>query len=86
LSPLIFNIALSALDEHVMEPWEPGGAMSTSGKRAYRRSRGRPTWRIIRYADLCRPRHKSAYAEGGIMLTELLAGVPGGQVVVLGAA
>jgi RNA-directed DNA polymerase len=51
LSPLIFNIALSALDEHVMEPWKPGGVMSTLGKRSYRRSRGRPTWRIIRYAD-----------------------------------
>ena len=51
LSPLIFNIALSALDEHVMEPWKPGGPMSTSGKRAYRRSKGAPTWRITRYAD-----------------------------------
>jgi len=51
LSPLIFNIALSALDEHVMAPWKTGGAMSTPGKRTYRRSRGRPTWRIIRYAD-----------------------------------
>jgi RNA-directed DNA polymerase len=48
---LIFNIALSALDERVMEPWKPGGAMSTLGKRSYRRSKGRPTWRIIRYAD-----------------------------------
>jgi RNA-directed DNA polymerase len=51
LSPLLANIALSALDEHVMAPWQPGGTMSTSGKRAYRRSTGRPTWRIIRYAD-----------------------------------
>lgn len=25
VSPLLANIALSALDEHVMEPWEPGG-------------------------------------------------------------
>ena len=40
LSPLIFNIALSALDEHVMEPWKPGGVMSTLGKRSYRRFRG----------------------------------------------
>src|SRR6476619_2137956 len=46
LSPLIFNVAMSALDEHVMEPWKPGGVMSTLGKRSYRRSRGRPTWRI----------------------------------------
>ncbi|MEX5638033.1 group II intron reverse transcriptase/maturase, partial [Parafrankia sp. FMc2] len=51
LSPLIFNIALSALDEHVMEPWKPGGSMSTPGKRYYRRSKGAPTWRITRYAD-----------------------------------
>lgn len=51
LSPLIFNIALSALDEHVMAPWKDGGTMSTRGKRTYRHSRGRPTWRIIRYAD-----------------------------------
>ena len=51
LSPLLANIALSALDEHVMAPWQPGGPMSTSGKRNYRRAKGRPTWRIIRYAD-----------------------------------
>ena len=51
LSPLIFNIALSALDEHVMAPWKPGGPMSTPGKRSYRRSRGAPAWRITRYAD-----------------------------------
>ncbi|MGE5764728.1 MAG: reverse transcriptase domain-containing protein [Mycobacterium leprae] len=51
LSPLLANIALSALDEHVMAPWQPGGSMSTVGKRAYRRSRRRPTWRIVRYAD-----------------------------------
>ncbi|TDO38935.1 RNA-directed DNA polymerase [Paractinoplanes brasiliensis] len=51
LSPLLANIALSALDEHVMQPWQPGGPMSTAGKRGYRRSKGRPTWRIVRYAD-----------------------------------
>jgi RNA-directed DNA polymerase len=51
LSPLLANSALSALDEHVMAPWMPGGTMSTPGKRAYRRSKGRPTWRMTRYAD-----------------------------------
>jgi RNA-directed DNA polymerase len=51
LSPLIFNIALSALDEHVMAPWKTGGAMSTPGKRGYRHSKGVSTWRITRYAD-----------------------------------
>jgi RNA-directed DNA polymerase len=48
---LIFNVAVSALDEHVMAPWKPGGTMSTPGKRFYRRSKGAPTWRIVRYAD-----------------------------------
>jgi RNA-directed DNA polymerase len=48
---LLANIALSALDEHVMASWQPGGTMSTPGKRGYRRSKGRPTWRLIRYAD-----------------------------------
>jgi RNA-directed DNA polymerase len=51
LSPLIFNVAMSALDEHVMAPWKRGGTMSTQGKRAYRRAKGAPTWRIVRYAD-----------------------------------
>jgi RNA-directed DNA polymerase len=51
LSPLIFNIALSALDEHLTAPWEPGGTMSTEYRRAARRRKGLPTWRIVRYAD-----------------------------------
>jgi RNA-directed DNA polymerase len=33
LSPLLANIALTALDEHVMAPWKPGGTMSTRGRR-----------------------------------------------------
>jgi group II intron reverse transcriptase/maturase len=40
----------------------------------------------LRYADLCRARHKSAYAESRVMPTEMLEGLPGGQVVVLRAA
>ncbi|WP_214633152.1 group II intron reverse transcriptase/maturase [Antrihabitans cavernicola] len=51
LSPLLANIALSVLDEHVMAPWKPGGTMSSEGKRAYRRRKGSPTWRLVRYAD-----------------------------------
>lgn len=31
LSPLRFNVAVSVLDEHVMEPWKRGGPMSSSG-------------------------------------------------------
>ena len=37
LSPLLANIALSVLDEHLHAPWKPGGTMST----AYRRQRAR---------------------------------------------
>jgi len=51
LSPLIFNIALSALDEHLTAPWEAGGAMSTEYRRAARRRKGLPNWRVVRYAD-----------------------------------
>ena len=51
LSPLLANIALGALDEHVHGPWKPGGTMSTPSRRARRRSKGLPNWRIARYAD-----------------------------------
>jgi RNA-directed DNA polymerase len=51
LSPLLANVALSALDERLTAPWKPGGTMSTSGRRNYRRGRGLPTWRLVRYAD-----------------------------------
>ena len=51
LSPLIFNVAMSVLDEHLHRPWKPGGIMETSSQRARRRARGLPNWRIIRYAD-----------------------------------
>jgi hypothetical protein len=39
-----------------------------------------------RYADLCRSRHKSAYAEDRVMPTGLPEGLPGGQVVAVGTA
>ncbi|MEU0357092.1 group II intron reverse transcriptase/maturase [Streptomyces cyaneofuscatus] len=51
LSPLLANIALSELDEHLMKPWEPGGKTSTSSRRGRRRRKGLPNWRIVRYAD-----------------------------------
>jgi RNA-directed DNA polymerase len=51
MSPLLANIALSALDEHAHGPWLAGGAMSTPRRRAWRRAKGLPTWRIVRYAD-----------------------------------
>jgi hypothetical protein len=58
LSPLIFNVAMSALDEHLHRPWRPGGTMGTRDRRVRRRARSLPNWRTVRYADLCRARHK----------------------------
>jgi RNA-directed DNA polymerase len=46
LSPLLANIALSALDEHFMRQWQPG-----NWQRAKRRKQGLGNWRLIRYAD-----------------------------------
>src|SRR4051812_22505566 len=51
LSPLLANIALSVLDEHVHGPWLDGGTMTTPRRRARRRAKGLPNWRIVRYAD-----------------------------------
>jgi RNA-directed DNA polymerase len=56
LSPLLANIALSALDEQVMAPWRLDGTMGSTYRRNHRRSKGLPTWRIVRYADDCVPR------------------------------
>ena len=57
LSPLLANIALSVLDEHFTQKWE---ALGPEWTRARLRRTGVPTMRLIRYADLCRRRHKSA--------------------------
>ncbi|MCY7289793.1 MAG: group II intron reverse transcriptase/maturase [Cryobacterium sp.] len=51
LSPLLANIALSVLDEHLHAPWRPGGTMSTAYLRSRRRVHSLPRWRIVRYAD-----------------------------------
>jgi RNA-directed DNA polymerase len=63
-SPLLANIALSALDEHFCAKWDAHGS---SGRRTAHRKRGGATYRIVRYADLCRARHKSAYADCRVM-------------------
>ena len=48
LSPLLANIALSALDEHFTRH----GQQAMSGwQRAARRSKGLANWRLVRYAD-----------------------------------
>jgi RNA-directed DNA polymerase len=51
LSPLLANIALSVLDEHLHAPWKPGGTMSTSYRRRVRKRKDLPNWRLVRYAD-----------------------------------
>jgi RNA-directed DNA polymerase len=69
LSPLLANIALSALDEHVHGPWWPGGVMSSPRRRAWRRHKNLPTGgssatqiyvefrisRLMPSSGLCRP-------------------------------
>jgi RNA-directed DNA polymerase len=49
LSPLLANIALSALDDHFDRQWQQ--AMRTAYQRAKRRRNGQGNWRLIRYAD-----------------------------------
>jgi RNA-directed DNA polymerase len=51
LSPLLANIALSALDEHFARQWEPDRP-----QRDKRRRKGLGNWRLSRYADDCAPR------------------------------
>jgi RNA-directed DNA polymerase len=51
ISPLLANIALSALDEAVMAPWSAGGEQSTQWGRRRRVLQGLGNWRIVRYAD-----------------------------------
>ena len=48
LSPLLANVALSALDEHFTRKWEALGPQWT---RAKLRRQGVPAYRIVRYAD-----------------------------------
>lgn len=49
LSPLLANIALSALDEHFQRQWQE--TMGTDYQRAKRRRLGLGNWRLIRFAD-----------------------------------
>ena len=67
LSPLLSNVALSVLDEHIAQG--PGGPGASPYERAKRRRQGLPNYRLARYADLCRARHKSAYAGARVMPT-----------------
>ncbi len=49
LSPLLANIALSALDDHFDRQWHQ--QMGTPGQRRTRTRHGQGNWRFIRYAD-----------------------------------
>jgi RNA-directed DNA polymerase len=49
LSPLLSNVALSVLDEHIAQI--PGGPSSTRSQRAKQRSQGLPNCRLVRFAD-----------------------------------
>ncbi|GAA0466842.1 group II intron reverse transcriptase/maturase [Actinoplanes capillaceus] len=49
LSPLLSNIALAVLDEHIAQ--QPGGPNSSPAMRAGRLRRGLPNFKLVRYAD-----------------------------------
>ena len=49
LSPLLANIALSALDDHFDRQWRQD--MGTSWQREKRKKKGQGNWRLVRYAD-----------------------------------
>ena len=49
LSPVLANVALSVLDEHLAQ--HPGGPRSSPWQRAKRREHGQPNCRLVRYAD-----------------------------------
>ena len=49
LSPLLSNVALSVLDEHIAQA--PGGPGTDRNERQRRRRRGLPNFRLARYAD-----------------------------------
>jgi len=49
LSPLLSNVALSVLDEHIAQA--PGGPATSSWERAKRRRHDLPNFRLVRFAD-----------------------------------
>jgi RNA-directed DNA polymerase len=49
LSPLLANIALSAIDEYFVEQWRT--TMKDHNARYRRRQKGLANWRLVRYAD-----------------------------------
>lgn len=49
LSPLLANIALSALDDHFDRQWHQ--EMGTKRQRRRRKDQGQGNWRFVRFAD-----------------------------------
>jgi RNA-directed DNA polymerase len=49
LSPLLANIALSALDDHFARQWHQ--EMGTEGQRRKRKRNSQGNWRLVRFAD-----------------------------------
>jgi RNA-directed DNA polymerase len=73
-SPLLLNVALHGMEQ-------------AAGVRYYRNGDAVPGCPIlVRYADLCRARHKSAYAEHRIMPTWLPDAVVRGGLAVFWSA
>jgi hypothetical protein len=79
LSPLLANIALSVLDDHFARAQREQASVAA---RQRRRRHGLANYRLVRYADLCRARHKSAYAEDRIMPTSVVDCLPGREPAV----
>jgi len=72
LSPLLANIALNRLDRYFRDQWNSYGDRS---RRYQLHQKGQPTMRLIRYADLCRTLHKSAYVEWLVMWNRVVVSV-----------
>jgi RNA-directed DNA polymerase len=49
LSPVLSNVALSVLDEHIAQA--PGGSGASRWQRRMRQGQGLPSFRLVRYAD-----------------------------------
>jgi RNA-directed DNA polymerase len=81
---LLANIALSRLDEHFDQQWQH--EMGSFRQRANRRRHGNGNWKLVRYADLCRGRHKSAYAEVRVMPTQSADALVSGLFAAAGSA
>src|SRR6266853_554214 len=78
ISPCLLNVAMHGLEEAAGVRYIP------SGKLAGDTRAGSPV--LVRYADLCRARHKSAYAEDRIMPTLMTDAVASGLLAGAGSA